>query len=257
MGAKPTGRAFGGLGKKKPKVSNPLRTLDLPTCRIRSEIRSKRLQEPAAAPKALGRLRKGAELQLAAAHRHLALARSRSLPLAQRLPRPPHWLSGWPKKSPNFICTTKMVFPKSLKFMNSGRVSLPTSNSSPPALDRFKTRRGVLNEQAGRLFKPFRRAPTNGNHLRNRRTSDMLEENPAPGFWRVGPVPMDENMTMKNALQMSPWLNTISLKVRQTLTNGPGNARFSPFWDFDARSKFFTRPGVFTGRLGTRPLMCL
>ena len=31
-----------------------------------------------------------------------------------------HRLSGWPKKSPNFIFTTKMVFPKSLKFMNSG-----------------------------------------------------------------------------------------------------------------------------------------
>ena len=31
-----------------------------------------------------------------------------------------HWLSGWPKKSPNFRLTTKMVFPKSLKFMNSG-----------------------------------------------------------------------------------------------------------------------------------------
>ena len=31
-----------------------------------------------------------------------------------------HWLSGWPKKSPNFIFATKMVIPKSLKFMNSG-----------------------------------------------------------------------------------------------------------------------------------------
>ena len=31
-----------------------------------------------------------------------------------------HWLSGWPKKSPNFFFTTKVVFPKSLKFMNSG-----------------------------------------------------------------------------------------------------------------------------------------
>ena len=31
-----------------------------------------------------------------------------------------HLLSGWPKKSSNFIFTTKMVFPKSLKFMNSG-----------------------------------------------------------------------------------------------------------------------------------------
>ena len=29
-----------------------------------------------------------------------------------------HLLSGWPRKSPNFIFTTKMVFPKSLKFMN-------------------------------------------------------------------------------------------------------------------------------------------
>ena len=33
---------------------------------------------------------------------------------------PTHWLSGWPKRSPNFIFTTQMVFPKSLKFMNSG-----------------------------------------------------------------------------------------------------------------------------------------
>ena len=31
-----------------------------------------------------------------------------------------HLLSGWPKKSPNFLFTTKMVFPKSLKFMKSG-----------------------------------------------------------------------------------------------------------------------------------------
>ena len=31
-----------------------------------------------------------------------------------------HLPSGGPKKSPNFIFTTKMVFPKSLKFMNSG-----------------------------------------------------------------------------------------------------------------------------------------
>ena len=31
-----------------------------------------------------------------------------------------HRLSGWPKKSPNFIFTTKMVFPKSLNCMNSG-----------------------------------------------------------------------------------------------------------------------------------------
>ena len=36
---------------------------------------------------------------------------------------PTHWLSGWPKKSPNFVFTTKMVFPKSLKFMNSGSES--------------------------------------------------------------------------------------------------------------------------------------
>ena len=34
-----------------------------------------------------------------------------------------HWLSGWPKQSPSFIFTTKMVFPKSLKFMNSGSES--------------------------------------------------------------------------------------------------------------------------------------
>ena len=30
-----------------------------------------------------------------------------------------HLLSGWPKKSSNFRFTTKMVFPKSLKFMDS------------------------------------------------------------------------------------------------------------------------------------------
>ena len=34
--------------------------------------------------------------------------------------RVPHLLSGWPKKSSNFIFTTKMIFPKRLKFMNSG-----------------------------------------------------------------------------------------------------------------------------------------
>ena len=32
----------------------------------------------------------------------------------------PLLLSGWPRKSSNFIYTTKLVFPKSLKFMNSG-----------------------------------------------------------------------------------------------------------------------------------------
>ena len=31
-----------------------------------------------------------------------------------------HWLSGWPHKCKNFIFTANMVFPKSLKFMNSG-----------------------------------------------------------------------------------------------------------------------------------------
>ena len=49
--------------------------------------------------------------------------------LAARFPRA-HWLSGWPKKSPNFMFTTKTVFPESLKFMNSGSESpwslLPT-----------------------------------------------------------------------------------------------------------------------------------
>ena len=34
--------------------------------------------------------------------------------------RDTHFLSGWPKKSPNFLFTTTMVFPKSLKLMNSG-----------------------------------------------------------------------------------------------------------------------------------------
>ena len=38
-----------------------------------------------------------------------------------------HLLSGWPKKSSNFIFTTKMVFPKSLKFMNSGSEVIKTS----------------------------------------------------------------------------------------------------------------------------------
>ena len=36
----------------------------------------------------------------------------------------PHWLSAWPRKSSNFIFTTKMVFPKGLKFMNPGSESL-------------------------------------------------------------------------------------------------------------------------------------
>ena len=34
--------------------------------------------------------------------------------------KPTHWLSGRPEKSPSCIFTTNMVFPKSLKFMNSG-----------------------------------------------------------------------------------------------------------------------------------------
>ena len=41
-----------------------------------------------------------------------------------------HWLSGWPKKSPNFIFATKMVIPKSLKFMNSGSELMGTTKSS-------------------------------------------------------------------------------------------------------------------------------
>ena len=40
-----------------------------------------------------------------------------------------HWLSGWPKNSSNFTFTTKIVFPKSLKFMNSGSENGLTSTS--------------------------------------------------------------------------------------------------------------------------------
>ena len=47
-------------------------------------------------------------------------ARHRLQRLAAAFAKTSHWLSGWPKKSPNFIFTTKLVFPKSLKFMNSG-----------------------------------------------------------------------------------------------------------------------------------------
>ena len=36
----------------------------------------------------------------------------------------PHLPSGWPQTNPNFIFTTKMVFPKSFKFMNSGSEEL-------------------------------------------------------------------------------------------------------------------------------------
>ena len=42
-----------------------------------------------------------------------------------------HLLSGWPKKSPNFTFATKMVFPKSLKFMNSGSESNKQVNVDP------------------------------------------------------------------------------------------------------------------------------
>ena len=50
-----------------------------------------------------------------------------------------HRLSGWSKKSQNFIFTTKMVFPESLKFMNSESEklakSLPNGNGVRKAMD--------------------------------------------------------------------------------------------------------------------------
>ena len=43
-----------------------------------------------------------------------------------------HCLSGWPKKGLNFKFTTKMVFPKSLKFMNSGsELAVPSAKNEP------------------------------------------------------------------------------------------------------------------------------
>ena len=60
-----------------------------------------------------------------------------------------HLLSGWPKKSLNFIFTTKLVFPKSLKFMNSGSeivalwhlLSGNTNLCLPSPLPRYKLSR--------------------------------------------------------------------------------------------------------------------
>ena len=46
----------------------------------------------------------------------------------------PHWLSGWPKKYPHFIFTTRMVFPKSLKFMSSGSEIPPFPTYIGPTL---------------------------------------------------------------------------------------------------------------------------
>ena len=52
-----------------------------------------------------------------------------------------HLLSGWPKKkSPNFIFTSKMVFPKCLKFMNSGSECVECKvryDLSTPHLEQF------------------------------------------------------------------------------------------------------------------------
>ena len=46
------------------------------------------------------------------------------------MPQNSHLLSGWPKKSPNFIFITKMVFPQGLKFINSGSESRVVAFSS-------------------------------------------------------------------------------------------------------------------------------
>ena len=89
-----------------------------------------------------------------------------------------HWLSGWPKKSPNFAFTTKMVFPKSLKFVNSGSKSstrigfehvahLPRASksfsSSRPSMQPLPSRSWTRAEQPG--------AQRNGNtpwHMRTK-----------------------------------------------------------------------------------------
>ena len=62
-------------------------------------------------------------------------------------------LSGWPQKSSSFIFTTKMIFPKTLKFMNSGsqctdvqwrRSGISWRSSSVPAASKKKARGHVL-----------------------------------------------------------------------------------------------------------------
>ena len=59
------------------------------------------------------------------------------------VPPYPNRLSGWPRKSSNFIFTTKMVFPKSLKFMNSGSDRCPYGYASffqaPPKKNKTHT----------------------------------------------------------------------------------------------------------------------
>ena len=61
-----------------------------------------------------------------------------------------HWLSGWPKKSPNFVFTTEMVFPKSLKFMNSGSQDDIRIHPGSTKLEAF-----IMSARSAEL--PFRR----------------------------------------------------------------------------------------------------
>ena len=74
-----------------------------------------------------------------------------------------HWLSGWPKKSPNFVFTTKMVFPKSLKFMNSGSqiATGRTSHGAPTSSTSTGPKTGDLGT-ASRVPRPTSKGPAAG-----------------------------------------------------------------------------------------------
>ena len=66
----------------------------------------------------------------------------------------PHFPSGLAKKSSNFLFTTKMVFPKSLKFMNSGSL---VENKGNPKKAKKKNKKG--NEFWGRKKANFHEGP--------------------------------------------------------------------------------------------------
>ena len=66
-----------------------------------------------------------------------------------------HLLSGWPKKSSNFIFTTKVVFPKKfIKFMNSGSELFGPARKRSPKVEKLARARTNLRE-AGIERKPW------------------------------------------------------------------------------------------------------
>ena len=87
-----------------------------------------------------------------------------------------HWLSGWPKKSPNFFCTTKMVqTPKSLKFMNSGSEYKGGTIGPCERTNNTPTHVHILSYQAFPLVFFFRTTSTEEKHAKKKKTGHVSE----------------------------------------------------------------------------------